>query len=59
MVHINNGMKNEVDRALDLLLTLLEHHCKVMLQFTPLVKVSTGLCCGLTAAAGNGGWPPQ
>ena len=38
-MHVNNGMKGEVDRALDVLLILLDHHCKDMLQFTPLIKV--------------------
>ncbi len=40
VIHINNGVKAEVDLALDVLLSLLEHHGKSMLNFIPLIKVS-------------------
>ena len=39
VIHISNGMKSEVDRALDVLLVLLKHHCKAMLSFISLIKV--------------------
>ena len=39
VIHINNGMKSEVDRALDVLLALLEHHCRSMLNYVALIKV--------------------
>ena len=39
MVHVNNGVKSEVDHALDVILLLLKKHCKIILRFESLIKV--------------------
>ena len=38
-MHVNNGVKAEVDYALDVLLLLLEVHSKSVLRFESLIKV--------------------
>ena len=37
--HIGNGMRSEVDHALDIILTLLEHNFKPMKRFAIFIKV--------------------
>lgn len=39
VTHVNNGVRSEVDHALDVVLELLGHYCKIILRFTPLIKV--------------------
>jgi len=41
VVHVNNGVKSEVDHALDVILLLLKKHCKIILRFESLIKVPT------------------
>ena len=41
IAHIGNGMRSEVDHALDIILTLLEHNFKSMKRFGIFIKVAT------------------
>ena len=39
IAHIGNGIRSEVDHALDIILSLLEHNYKSMQRFAVFIKV--------------------